>query len=207
MGSQISAQAFSESVFDGACAIAQLGEALDKMTHADRLAAAFTLNRKGQAALFDKASVAIDFDHFVPTDRNPRCEVIHHGRNTLPVLPKHRRFQKRFCRPEGKDACLFGYNEAPSRWFLGPGYFVAHDTADNERWRPLGDIVVDYFMVPDAPVVEGWPAVKPNSQGLQMFVYKGTRDFMRKVSEHVSIGAAYKGEKALGHYFVLVRED
>jgi hypothetical protein len=27
------------------------------------------------------------------------------------------------------------------------------------------------------------------------------------VSAHVSIGAAYKGEKALDHYFVLVRQD
>jgi hypothetical protein len=28
---------------------------------------------------------------------------------------------------------------------------------------------------------------------------------MRKVSKHMTIGAAYKVEKALGHYFVLVR--
>ena len=30
---------------------------------------------------------------------------------------------------------------------------------------------------------------------------------MRKVSKHVSIGAAYKVEKPLGHFFTLVRED
>ena len=30
---------------------------------------------------------------------------------------------------------------------------------------------------------------------------------MRKVSDRVSIGAAYKVEKALDHYFVLVRES
>ena len=46
----------------------------------------------------------------------------------------------------------------------------------------------------------------PNTQGLQRFVYHRTRDFMRGVSAHVSIGAAYKVEKSLDHYFVLVRE-
>ena len=30
---------------------------------------------------------------------------------------------------------------------------------------------------------------------------------MRRVSQHVSIGAAYKGEKPLDHYFTLCRED
>ena len=49
--------------------------------------------------------------------------------------------------------------------------------------------------------------MRPNSEGLQRFIYMGTRDFMRRVSEHVSIGAAYKGEKPLDHYFTLCRED
>jgi hypothetical protein len=30
---------------------------------------------------------------------------------------------------------------------------------------------------------------------------------MRRLSRHVTIGAAYKGERPLDHYFVLVRED
>ena len=37
-------------------------------------------------------------------------------------------------------------------------------------------------------------------------VWAGMTDVLRKVSEHVSIGAAYKGEHALDHYFVLCRE-
>jgi hypothetical protein len=48
--------------------------------------------------------------------------------------------------------------------------------------------------------------VVPNSHGLQMFVFKGTSDFIRKISDHVSIGAAYKSDKPLDHYFMLVRE-
>ena len=59
----------------------------------------------------------------------------------------------------------------------------------------------------DGAVPSDWPKVVPNTQGLQRFIYHGTRDFMRRVSQHVSIGAAYKGEKKLDHYFVLVRQD
>ena len=41
---------------------------------------------------------------------------------------------------------------------------------------------------------------------LSRFVYHHTRDFMRRVSRHVSIGAAYKDERPLDHYFVLCRQ-
>ena len=57
------------------------------------------------------------------------------------------------------------------------------------------------------PVPDGWPRVRPNSQGLQYFVYHRTRDFMRRVSKTVSIGAAYKVERPLDHYFLLSRRD
>ena len=65
--------------------------------------------------------------------------------------------------------------------------------------------MIDYFQVPDGRVASGWPNVVPNSRGLQTLVYNGTRDYMRKVCKHVSIGAAYKGEKALDNYFILCR--
>ena len=104
------------------------------------------------------------------------------------------------------SARLFGYNDAPSRGLVGPGYFVAHDTASEPAWQERGAVVVDYFLVPDAPVAEGWPAVKQNHEGLQRWVYFHTRDFMRRVADGVTIGAAYKEDKALDHYFVLVRQ-
>jgi hypothetical protein len=75
------------------------------------------------------------------------------------------------------------------------------------QWRERGGVVVDYYQVPDSAVVDGWPKVVPNSKGLQMLVFQGTRDYIRKVSDTVFIGAAYKGEKALDHYFTLVRQD
>ena len=50
---------------------------------------------------------------------------------------------------------------------------------------------------PDLPVEDERRLADPAVRG----------DFMRRVSQHVSIGAAYKGEKKLDHYFVLVRQD
>ena len=198
-----------KQLIHGDAPIELIGDALERMSHPERMTVTIGLGRRDQRRLFEKASTAIALEHFVPPDVDAGCEVIHHGKNTLPLPRKHRRFQKRFCRPvsEGEGVRLFGYNESPSRPLIGPGYFVAHDTKAQADWVERGDIVVDYFMVPDAAVASGWPSVVPNTTGLQRFVYKGTRDFMRRVCEHVAIGAAYKGEKALDHYFVLVRED
>ena len=145
-------------------------------------------------------------DDLAPPSAAPLTEVRQHGQNTLPLPPPWKRFEKRVCRPADGSSRLFGYNEGATRPLIGPGYFVAYSTADHPQWRERGGVVVDYAQVPDGPVVPGWPAVVPNSQGLQMFVFKGTSDFLRKISAHVSIGAAYKGDKPLDHYFMLVRE-
>jgi hypothetical protein len=40
-----------------------------------------------------------------------------------------------------------------------------------------------------------------------MFVYNKTRDFMRRVSSHVTIGRAWKKESMLPAFFVLCRRD
>jgi hypothetical protein len=40
-----------------------------------------------------------------------------------------------------------------------------------------------------------------------MFVYDKTRDYMRRVSEHVSIGKAYRKESRVMGYFVLCRDQ
>ena len=189
--------------------IDQIADALDRASHAERVDALFALDRKGQRELFRRAASAppLTLEDFVPADRAPREPVRHLGRNTLPLTRRHKLFKKCFCRPDDGSARLFGYNDAPSRWLVGPGYFVAVPTASNPAWRSRGAIVVDYFQVPDGPVASGWPPVIPNTKGLQRFVYDRTRDFMRRVSKHVTIGAAFKVEKALDHYFVLVRES
>lgn len=187
--------------------IGVIAEALDKMTPDERRAEAGGLNRDEQRLLYHKAAAApgLTIADFVPSDVAPVTEVIHYGRNTLPLPRKHRYFQKRFCRPKDGSDRAFGYNESPSRWLIGPGYFVAVPTAGNRAWESRGSVVIDYFQVPDGDVAPGWPAVVPNTKGLQVLVYNKTRDFMRRVSSHVTIGAAYKKESSLDHYFMLCR--
>jgi hypothetical protein len=203
-------------ITDPDAGVADIAAVLDALDGRARWALLSGLGRAEQRALYRKADAdAMDLAHLV-AGAGSLVEVIHDGLNTLPVPPPIRRFQKRFCRPDGSTVDrLFGYNEGPTRRLLGPGYFVALPTAapdivapladDRRAWRERGGVVVDYFQVPDAPVAPGWPRVVPNSRGLQRFVYHGTRDFVRRVSEHVSIGAAYKGERALDHYFILCR--
>jgi hypothetical protein len=193
---------------DPAASIDAIASYLDGLSPGARLDETRTLERRDQRALYEKAraSAPITLDHFVPEGIGPREQVIHDGRNTLPLPASLRLFQKRFCRPDDGSARLFGYNESPFLRVVGPGFFVAIPTAGRGAWEARGAIVIDYFQVPDGPVAAGWPAVVPNTKGLQYFVYNGTRDYMRKVSAHVSIGAAYKGEKSLDHYFILCRD-
>ncbi len=200
---------FLEMLAQPTVRVEALSRWLDARTPDERVTLLGALDRKAQRRLYMVASLApgMGLADLVPPDRAPRTEVRHRGKNTLPLPAAHKRFEKRFCRPDDGSDRLFGYNEAPSRGLIGPGYFVAYPTRANPVWASRGDVVVDYFQVPDGPVAETWPPVVSNREGLQRFVYQGTRDFLRRVSSHFCIGAAYKGERALGHYFVLLRED
>lgn len=155
-----------------------------------------------QRTLFEAAAASppLELGFFVPSGVDDLHQVIHFGRNSLPAF---KLFEKRWCRPPGDEKRLFGYNEGPSRPLIGPGYFVAHETDAGDA---RGAIVVDYYQVPDGAVAPGWPKVKPNDQGLQRFVYHQTRDYMRRVSTHVSIGQAHKREQQVIGTFILCRE-
>jgi hypothetical protein len=193
---------------DNAASVDAIAAFLDGLTHDERLAQTRTLARDAQRLLYRKAAAAkpLGLIDFVPQTVGSRIEVIHHGKNTLPLPGGLRHFQKRFARPDSSDSRLFGYNESPFITTVGPGFFVAVPTAGRPEWEARGAIVVDYFQIPDGPVPAGWPPVIPNTQGLQKFVYHRTRDFMRRVSAHVTIGAAFKEEKSLDHYFILCRQ-
>ena len=182
---------------------------LDDQSHDTRVSATRALNRSDQRRLYQLAaeSAPLTLADFVPETASPRSPVHHHGTNTLPLPGGLRRFEKRFCRSDGQNDRLFGYNEGATRSLIGPGYFVALRTAGRPDWEAHGSVVIDYFQVPAGPVAADWPRVKPNSSGLQVLVYHQTRDFMRGVSTHVSIGAAFKKDRSLDHYFTLVRED
>lgn len=187
----------AELIADPQAGISDIASLLDGLNADARRAQVCRLDRNQQRALFGKAEgVEVGLAHFVG-GAPARTEVVHDGLNTLSVPARLRRFSKRFSRPESGESRLFGYNEGPTRRVIGPGYFVA---------VPDGaGVVVDYFQVPDGPVPPGWPPVVPNSKGLQRFVYHETRDVMRGVSAHVSIGAAHRSDKPMDHYFVLCR--
>jgi len=186
--------------------IDEIGRYLDGLDPDARRAEVGALSRDQQRTLFEKAAHAapLSLDDFADGVAE-RTEVVHDGLNTLPLPKPLRRFQKRFAWPSGDRTKLFGYNEGPTRRAVGPGYFVAIETKGRPAWEARGAVVIDYFQVPDGAVPDGWPKVVGNDWRLQRLVYHHTRDFMRRVSTHVSIGAAFKEERPLDHYFVLCR--
>ena len=182
-----------------------IAASLDDLPEAQRLDQLFSLTAQDQARLYEKAADAppLDLDFFVPSDIADELPVIHYGKNSQPAF---RNFEKRWARPNDRPGELWGYNETRVRPLIGPGYFVARRT-DDDGSDPRGAVVVDYFQVPPADAsIADWPPVRPNSKGLQKFVYNKTRDYMRRVSGFCSIGVAYRLESRVMGYFVLCRE-
>lgn len=152
-----------------------------------------------------KEAEPITIEHFVPKDAGDKV-INHRGRNSIPVpIGAIRWFSKPMARLAQHEGVVCGYNEGATKGVIGPGFFICResDAAHLDR----GPWVVDYLQVPTGDVPDGWPTLKRNEEGLQRFVYGGTTDFMRKVSDRVSVGMPFKGDKCMGMPFVLVRED
>jgi hypothetical protein len=196
----------AQLITDPAAGIADIATFLDSLDASARWAEVNRLDRAQQRTLFGRADPGgLDLNDLV-LGAAPAVAVIHDGLNTLPVPPPLRRFSKRFCRPgTGDTNHLYGYNEGPTRRLLGPGYFLARLAEADDPNHDLGSVMVDYARVPSGAVAAGWPPVVPNTTGLQRFVYHRTSDYLRRVSQHVSVGAAVKDGKPLDHYFVLCR--
>ena len=178
---------------------ARVAGAQDGLGDPDRIDAVAHLRRRELAALYEAAAgnPPLHLTDFVPAAVAPRVEVIHEGKNSLALFT---RFQKRFCRAPGSEE-LWGYNEQANRLFTGPGYFVAHH---NDH----GELVIDYRLVPRATpdqLPPGWPSILPNSARLSRFIYNGTVDVMRRVSQRVTIGRAERNGKPMDAWFALVR--
>jgi hypothetical protein len=182
--------------------LAAVASHLDALESSERVAEIRTLNRAHQARLFEAAKGwrPITLDDLVPIRRGAMQEVVHEGKNSLPLF---NRFAKAFVRPAPGDATeLWGYNRAGCfvETVVGPGYFVA---CNFER---EGEVLVDYLRVPpNRP--EHWPPIVANSARLSRFVYHRTQDILRGVSAHVSIGRATKAGRRMSAWFVLCRQD
>ncbi len=180
----------------------RLTDTLDRMDPQSRLWTAMSITKEEQRALWEMfESDSSDAAQFVPTGTDPLKEVIHHGKNTLPAFNF---FQKRFCLSDDGSGDLWGYNHGETAFATGPGYYVAHPTGDEEK--PPSGFVIDYTRLPKKKP-DSWPEILKNEAKLGRFVYSGMKDYMRKVSEHVSIGRAYKGGKPMNAWFLLCRED
>ncbi|MGM0558746.1 MAG: hypothetical protein ACQEVA_20335 [Myxococcota bacterium] len=179
-----------------------LGEAFDNAPQDQRIEAIRSFSPKIQANLFEAAAGNdVPIAHMVPEGTAPLTEVIHEGQNTLPAF---RKFQKRFCRPsKGEEPAeremLWGYNHQLMSPFTGPGYFVSYE--DEET----GEFWIDYRdLPPERP--DDWPKIISNKARLGRFVYHGMVDRLRRVSQHCTIGRAFK-DKPMDAWFVLVRRD
>lgn len=174
---------------------------LDALGPAERLSEVRSLGRAHQARLFEAARGyrAISLDDLVSPDCPPMHEVLHHGKNSLPIFNQ---FAKAFVRAaDSTKAELWGYNRTGGfiETIVGPGYFVAYPH------EVIGEILVDYLRVPPTRP-DDWPEILPNSSRLSRFVYNGTQDVLRGVSRHVTIGRATKGGEPMSAWFVLCRE-
>ncbi len=185
---------------DAGAAPEALAAHLDALTHESRLEQVQALGRDAQRRLFEAVSprAALPLEHFV---EGPMIVVPHDGWNTLPLPKVGRRFVKQMVRqPDGR---IGGYNDAPLAWLIGPGYFRLRQTVGDEQRH--GPVVVDYYQVPGGQLPTHWPMRRPNWLGPQALIYGWCHDYLRRVSEHVTIGAAHKWGVPVGSWFVLVR--
>ena len=172
---------------------------LDSLSDEARVRFVRALGAKTQARLWEAAEGRpASLNDLVPPSVGPGVEVIHRGKNSLPLLSH---FEKRFCRSVERDDTLFGYNEGPTRDLVGPGYFVVHSTSGCE------EIAVDYREVPAAhdALPLGWPELRENGLGLQKLLYANMVDHMRRISRHVTIGRATREGRVTNNFFLLCR--
>ncbi len=176
-----------------------VAQTLDALDSDERVEAIRSLGKKAQVRLWNAAEGRTTaLEDIVPSDVESAVEVIHAGKNSLPLFTK---FEKRFCRVADDDSILYGYNEGPTRKFVGPGYFVTAFDADR------GEVGINYYKTPpeDAVLPNDWPAIRPNEKGISNLVYAKMIDYLRQVSTHVTIGRAVRKGKTTNNYFLLCR--
>lgn len=179
----------------------RLAHILDGLGHEGRYHTIRTWTKRHHQRLFEAAKGfrPLDLDFLVPSSVGPLVEVIHDGHNTLPMFTL---FQKRFVKLEGEDFPIAGYNHQAMQAFTGPGYFgVTKGEGEHE-----GELVFDYSKIPRKKP-EHWPPIQSNDGLISGIVNGGMVDYLRGISNHVSIGVAYKNGKHRGQWFALVRRD
>jgi hypothetical protein len=171
---------------------------LDALVGGDRVLAVRSLGPGTLRVLWDLVDGFVDMTlaDLVPRTTPPYEAVIHYGRNSLPMFTM---FEKRFYRM-GDGSAVGGANFQTFSPFTGPGYFVAR------KDDGVPEVLIDYQRLPkDKPA--DFPEIRGNESGIAKLVYGSMVDAVRRVSEHVSIGAASRHGQMIGAYFVLCREQ
>jgi hypothetical protein len=183
--------------------LARLAKDLGEIGHFARVWSVRQWTRADMATIWEasKGFRAVTLDDFVPPEIPPLVEIVHDGKNSLPA---YSRFQKCFCRPskpeEEEGDALFGYNYQSFIALTGPGYYVAHPSAE------IGEVDIDHALLPSERP-DGWPEIVGNNGPLGRFIYDSQIDVMRGLSDHLSIGRGKRKGRWLDNWFVLVRQD
>lgn len=170
--------------------LAELSQALDQCSHETRIQWMRGLNRKELEAAYVLAQdgPTLELTHFHAATGEV---IIHHGQNSLLAFNE---FQKRVVDNEGT---LQGYNHQALSWITGPGHFTLRQDGS--------EVLFDYTEEP-AEGFDAFPPLKSNTSGFSTLVYGHMVDRVRRVSQHCVIGAAFKKGKAMGAWFMLIRE-
>ena len=179
--------------------ILAIGRYLDELDSGARIAQVQALSGKAQARLYEAAKGAhkLKLDQLVPSTVDDLTEVPHHGKNSLALFTH---FAKVFCRPKRDAKELWGFNRTGPvvQNCVGPGYYVAYE-------GPGDEVLIDYTRLPQGKL-EHWPSILSNKARLSRFVYAGTIDALRAVSNHVTVGRAMRSGKVMDNWFVLCRD-
>lgn len=185
------------SLTERGATLADLGAHLDALDPKTRIAQVRALGMPLQKRLWDLAANgrSLDLATFV---EGVEKTVIYEGKNSLPAFSY---FQKRFYRTASGE--VFGYNQNPAftSFLTGPGYFIVEPAKD-------GEILFDYTRVPKTKPA-GWPEIQANERAglIGGLVFGGMLDYIRYVSRHTVIGAAFKGGKPRNQFFLLTRAE
>jgi hypothetical protein len=180
----------------------RVAEILDGLGHEGRYHTIRTWTKHQHELIYEAAKGfrPLDLDFLVPSSVGSLVEVIHDGHNTLPMFTQ---FQKRFVKLDGEDLPIGGYNHQSMAAFTGPGYFgvTKGEGPDHE-----GELVVDYRVIPKNKP-DAWPEIRSNDGGIAGIVNGGMVDYVRGISNHVSIGMAFKNGQSRNQWFAMVRRD
>jgi hypothetical protein len=188
-------------LLSGGASAAEIAQHLDQLRGSERVLEALGVTGRSVARLYDAMAGAppLSLEDLVPADAPASATFIYEGRNSLPLFS---RFQKRLARVE--EGRVVGYNHQVWSPVTGPGYFVLKP--------PSGSADVPgepYFDYTEPPGYEptGWPRYRPNEWGPSLFVFARMKDYLRRVSRGVLVGAAFRNGSPLGQHFVLARAD